>query len=500
MILVGSHADKVKARGGNVQEKMSEMSSLLKRLPTSFCFAGQVALDCRDPASSKLSIFCSLVNRSCFELRQTADVDLRCHVLYAFLLDKFQGKVACTASDIATIIQESDALLPQNPDGLIPLISTLSEKGLLLLVSDSGSIEHSWVILQKQVLLGEINGAIFAPKNFSEHKDLSSSTGVVPSSKLRCTFPPYNPNMIAKFLSHLEFCFKIHDLETLQLLKVEIVHEENMPQNPSEEYYFFPALVSVENPLQVWKQDDVMISRCGWFYRCSRQDQFLTTQFLHVLILRLAFSFALQFDPGDSHEDSLALHRRCSVWKRGIGWLNRVPIETVVEVGLLNQSVIVMMRCPKGEEAKCAQLRSEIIQKVLQARDEHCKAVRMSESFIHPTDVKYPFIDNAEDFKCYSLTEIARATVKDAPNVLDYGGRNPFPMKDLLLFDPYCDTSMELLSELFSEKHSLDEQVRDEVLRKLSEGEAGLSCPPCVNRIANAILSPLCMQLHCSIP
>ena len=501
VILVGSHADKVKARGGRVQQKMSQVSALLKRLPTSFRFAGQVAIDCRDTASSQLRLFCTLVNNSCAELRQTADVDLRCHVLYAFLLDKFPGNVACTVSDVATIIQESDALLPQNPDRLIPLISTLNDKGLLLLVRDSGSSEDSWVILQKQALLGEINGTIFAPKDFSEHKDLSSSTGVVPSSKLRCKFPHYNPNMIAKFLLHLEFCFKLHDHETLELLKDEVVHEENMPQSRSEEYYFFPALVSVENPLQVWKQeqDDVMICQCAWLYRCVRQDQFLTTQFLHVLILRLAFSFALQFDPGDSHEDSLALHRRCSVWKRGIGWLNRVPIETVVEVGLLNQSVIVMMRCPKGEEAKCAQLRSEIIQKVLQARDEHCKAVRMSESFIHPNDVKYPFIDNAEDFKCYSLTEIARATVKDAPNVLDYGGRNPFPMKDVLLFDPYCDTSMELLSELFSEKHSLDEQVRDEVLRKLSEGEAGLSCPPCMNRIANTILF-VYLPVYAAIP
>ena len=43
-------------------------------------------------------------------------------------------------------------------------------------------------------------------------------------------------------------------------------------------------------------------------------------------------------------------------------------IETVVEVGLLKQSVIIMMRCPKVEEAKCAQLRSEVIQKVLEAK------------------------------------------------------------------------------------------------------------------------------------
>ena len=190
-----------------------------------------------------------------------------------------------------------------------------------------------------------------------------------------------------------------------------------------------------------------------------------------MLILRLAFSFALKLDTGDSHEDSLALHRRCSVWKHGIEWLNREPIETVVEVGLLKQSVIVMMRCPNGEEAKCAQLRSEVIQKVLEVKDEHCTAVKMSESFIHPSDIKYPFFHNAEELKYYSLSEIARAIVAEADNVLDYRGRNPFPMKDLLMFDPQSTSSRELLRELFGEKHFLDEQVRDQVLEKLLQGD-----------------------------
>ena len=243
-------------RGGSVQEKKSQVSALLKHLPTSFLnFAGQVSLDCRDPASRELRLFCSLVNNSCCELRQTADVDLHCHVLYAFLLDKFRGKVACTVSHIATIIQESDALLPQNPDGLIPLISTLSDKGLLFLVKDSVKSEDSWVILQKQALLRE---TIFAPKDFSQHrKHLSSSTGVVPLLKLKSEFPDYNSTMIAKFLTHLEFCFKVDDHETLELLKDDNVLDKNIPQSLSEEFYFFPALVSIKNPLQVWEQDGV---------------------------------------------------------------------------------------------------------------------------------------------------------------------------------------------------------------------------------------------------
>ena len=472
VILVGSHADVVKSTGKSVKEKMTHISALLKKLPASFNFAARVALDCRDPASRELRHFCSLVDQSCTVLRKRADVDLRCHVLYAFLLDRFKGKVACTVSDVATNVRENRELLPQNPSNLIPLISTLSDKGLLLLVKGSESHGDWWIILQKQALLGEISGVIFAPKNFRQFKELSWSTGVVPFSKLKNEFPDYNLNMVTEFLIHLEFCFKIEDCETLALLKEEATNMEGTFPDASEEYYFLPALVSVENPLHVWEQNDAVCCKCGWVYKCIRHDQFLTTQFLHVLILCLAFTFALGLHQGDCSEDALALRRKCSVWKHGIAWLNRVRIETVVEVGLQYQSVIVMMRCPKGKEAKCVQLRSEVIQKVLEAKHEHCKAVKMSESFIHPTDVKYPFThDNMEDVKFYSVTEIARGIIckGEEANALDHEGRNAIAVQDVLLFDPCStDTNTMLLRELFSEKHALDKTVRSQVLEILN--------------------------------
>ena len=498
VILVGSHADVVKSTGRSVQEKMTQMSALLKQLPASFHFAGQVALDCRDPASKELRLFCSLVNQSCIALRQTADVDLRCHVLYAFLLDKFKGTVACMVSDVAARIKETSALLPQKLDSLIPLISTLSDKGLLLLVKGGESHGNWWIMLQKQALLGEINGVIFAPKSFIQHKDLSWSTGVVPFSKLKNEFPDYNSNMVTEFLTHLEFCFKIEDHQTLALLKEEAAYMEDTSTDVSEEYYFFPALVSVDNPLHVWKENDKMCCKCGWFYECIQPDQFLTTQFLHVLILRLAFMFALQLDPGDCREDSLAVCRKCSVWKHGIAWVNRVRIETVVEVGLQYQSVIVMMRCPKGKEARCAQLRSEVIQKVLEAKDEHCKAVKMSESFINPTDIRYPFSDTMEDVKFYSLTEIARGIVckGEETNALDRSGRNPIPVQDLLLFDPNTtDTSTGLLRELFSRKHSMKETVRSELLETLNSESEFL-----IVFVSHIIMCSLCMYSLFSPP
>ena len=135
------------------------------------------------------------------------------------------------------------------------------------------------------------------------------------------------------------------------------------------------------------------------------------------------------------------------------------------------------------------QLRSEVIQKVLETKDEHCKAVKISESFIHSSDVRYPFTDNTEDVKLYTLTEIARMAVKQEVNVLDRRGWNPIAVQDLLLYDPYASTN--LMSELFSTKHSIDEKMRSQVLEILkSESEEFIY--PWHSSLTEQTLSPPC--------
>ena len=129
---------------------------------------------------------------------------------------------------------------------------------------------------------------------------------MVPLSKIKEKFQHHHPDMITGFLSHLEFCFKIEDYHALEMIMDDwtprsptaIKEEEEEQQEEEEEqeaFYFFPALVRVENPplSEVWNPDSKMTFQCGWFYRCNFNYQFLTTRCLHVLILRLAFSFAL---------------------------------------------------------------------------------------------------------------------------------------------------------------------------------------------------------------
>ena len=84
------------------------------------------------------------------------------------------------------------------------------------------------------------------------------------------------------------------------------------------------------------------------YYICGQETEQLTTRFLHVLILRLAFACKPTDNPTEA--ESVVLPRRCSIWKHGIAWLNEYGIETIVEVGLQCCWVAVMMRCPDNEK------------------------------------------------------------------------------------------------------------------------------------------------------
>ena len=444
VILVGSHADILISRGIRVDDKLSYIFSISKELSTSFHFAGHVALDCRDPVSSGLRFLRSLVNTSCTALRASADVDLRCHALYAFLLERFGNTVACSVSDIAMQLRSTDTLLPKYPVDLIQLLSSLSNRGLIFLVEKSEHVGDSQVILQKQILLSEICGTIFAPTSFSQHR-MFSSTGIIPRSKIQRDFPHYDTNMIVEFLASLEFCFQVEDTEILHKIN------EDLPVKAVEaadKFYFFPSLVSIDNPLSVWKDDESMCYQCGWHCESANPDQFLTIRFLHVLILRLAFLFTL---PAVNRQPSSVLCKRCAIWKHGIGWFNKDGIEVVVEVGLQYLGITVLMRCPDDTKMKCVELRSTIMQRVLQTKEEFCPALKMIESFIHPTQIHYPVTIPDE---LYLLKDISNAVIDNGSRVVDQRGQSAVLIEELLYFEPYVELGGKLLEELFSEENS----------------------------------------------
>ena len=457
VILAGSHKDMVKSRDREERETM--IKDCIESLPVTFEYVGYLPLNCRKLVSQGLSALLTQLNTTCQTLRGIVDVNLHCHILNALLrAPEFQDLIYCSTSDIMSRIQSDNALLPQAFSQLIPLLASLNDQGHILLLQNHTDESKSWVILKPDALLTEVNGSIFAPKYFKEHSEFAMSTGVVPLSKLKEKFTEYNHEVIVEYLTHLEFCFRIKDQHTLDMITNNEVHESAT----TEEYYFFPSLVRVENPTDVCQPHQSIDYECGWLYKCSKETEQLTTRFLHVLILRLAFACD---PPDDSTETKLVvLLRSCSVWKHGIAWWTNDGIEVIVEVGLQCHWVAVMLRCPATERVQCAELRSKVISTVLKTKKKFCPTITMKEYLIGSSSLKYPF--EGRELTLYSMREVARDTIEGRKYARDTEGKNPITIPQLLPFEPYHNIG-NLVPKFFSGDTSV--AVTPEELTQLAE-------------------------------
>ena len=501
LIVIGSHVDIIKKQG------IDSNSWKLRQVIGNVKLVGEIPMDCRESRSSAINELQKRLKSSSSQLRRDTVVGFTCHCFYIFLLDRFDSEPAITVQQIIDAIDEAATeedtdefdyvfdsesasslssddnelssdldyqvsdiihLLPEKSE-TIQFCQDLNDRGHIILVKDPHQYEHSWVILNKEEILSGVNGTVFAPLEFMEHRMLASSTGVVPFSKLVTHFPNFNPNMLIGFLSQLEFCREIEDRQILKF----IYRENATKSNDLERYLFFPSLVSITRPEGVWRLNECFNYKCGFILHCSETDKFFTPRFLQVLILRLAFSFALipcmcSFTP--------AIERCCRVWKNGISWINENGIESVIEVLEDFQAVVVMLRCITGEEneVKCMFHRSSVIQTVLSTRADICPQVRITEFFVHPSSVEYP-LKVSEGITLFSLAAVARAVASAKPCVVSDCGRNKdfefLKVEDLLCFEPYSDSGKEVLKEIFN-NDNYNKKISDDFIYRISDSIA----------------------------
>ena len=470
VVVIGSHADVVKSQKENPAQKSAD---ILKNPSSSLQTLDEIiSLDCTQLGSGGLTKVCDVITRHMAQFQKTFNIDLQVHFLYDFLSREFKGQTACRISEIISHIAEDNntemtvgkyqkeviVLLPRDTPTLSRHLTTLSEKGRFLYLRNDRTVEDSWVILDQEVLLSEVNGTVFAPENFKEHHDISSSTGVVPFSKIEQAFPSHSPEMIVSFLSHLEFCQQIAEAEASVISGGQL----GGSQQSSETFYFFPALVSEDRPTESCQSIEQTHYKCGWSLQCIRSDQFLSPRFLHVLLLRLAFSFALAPETAEKDKACPVLQRRCNVWKAGIHWQNRDGVEAIVEVVEQNTAVTMVMGCLEGREVECAGLRSELIQAILATKERFCAAVELRESFIHPAELSSYPLKSSKLLPSFTITELAAAITEDKQVVTrkQGHGQQMLGISELLYFEPYTCFNSTLLAEMFKTENS-DKEVPD---------------------------------------
>ena len=497
IIIVGSHTDEIKGNSSpnslplqNADPRV-KLSQIVQSLCTalvfiSMYFTGYLTGDCRKSQSPAMTRLRDYLEKSCTALRREANMDDLSHCLLLALSAEIFNSPAITLGQAVQRLKYSKFFsLPEsvftNMDASISEVMLqvmlrscehLHDHGHLLFLRNERESEKGWLVLDRDALLSDVTGTIFAPKGFQQHSKLASSTGVVPLSKMAKLFPKFDAKLILNFLTHLEFCTEITDPNTLKLLSVSeenaAAYEElnrfdscsHSVNRGNQQYYFFPGLVSMQEPEGLWQPDPKFQHQCGWFLQCKWAEHYLTPRFLQVLLLRLVFSFALTCNSAETRR-ALTLQRKCSIWMNGIYWANRDGVEALVEVTDKSRTVCLLMRCLKGSEIECAHLRSSIIQIALTALEQFCPKVLAVESVIDPSEVVRPL----KPYGCltrFTMQEIARAIAEGKHSVVSEDNKLS-TIDNLLFFEPYRGLDKQLITALFDSDHSAQE-VSDKFL------------------------------------
>ena len=427
VVIVGSHADQVTS---SAEEKSSLLQEIAVRRVKRHQYTGYLSMDCRyaDTDASRRLIATLTSSQKAIAASQPV-IHYYSHVVYAFLRTKL-NVVGCTLHDlVSAVAKENDSSLPNDESVLVEILTTLSDKGLVLFIHHPHS---SWIVVKTEALLNEVNGTLFAPDHFKEHRDLASNTGIVPVSNLHKVFPDYNSEMLVGFLTSLDFCRPV-DLSMLQYTNLQTT-----PSHSTADLLFFPGLFQSERPDSLVQQGALEF---GWCLKCMDPHEFLSSRFLHVLLLSVAYKFPLA---------SQGLHRMCRVWRNGIFWRNSDDITTVIELFDNNRCVLVAMSCDDTSPVEHAELRSSLIALVRYLQQQYCPCLNVCDFLISPDLIqRYP-LDNLPDSDLFDIHHIARFMLlhkKVVPSYKDSSGRLPLTS---LPFEPYHQLSSSSVCQLLN--------------------------------------------------
>ena len=267
-------------------------------------------------------------------------MSINCHFLYAVLhlLRKSAGIIVWKLQNLATFLDEhhSSGILPSEIPLLNDALISLSSKGVVIYLQNDKELAESWIVVDTEALLNKIIGRLLAPSGFEEHQVIASDAGIVHLSSLQQLFPDFSFGMLVKFLKVLELCHHVD----LSGTSTTLVNRETHAFGDTESYLFFPCLLSTCRPRTISATSEGEVS-FGWCLSLKKTEhQFFTSRFLHVLLLRLSYTFPLAYVHS---AQPLEYAKRCTVWVNGISWDNDEGIRTIVELIEHNQCVVVAM-------------------------------------------------------------------------------------------------------------------------------------------------------------
>uniref|UniRef100_A0A1X7UCW6 Death domain-containing protein n=1 Tax=Amphimedon queenslandica TaxID=400682 RepID=A0A1X7UCW6_AMPQE len=419
VIVIVSHKDEIS--DPSERRRKEEIQEIIVRER-----CDSVCLDCRKLGGSGVDSFFNNLSSACNSIRSTSgrNLSLYCHMMYG-LLEESKENILILYDIMSAGKDNYMYVIPDNRENVLDVLDLLQSTGLISVLKSEDKV---WIVVNKGILLTEVDGILFAPETFKEHVDIASNTGIVSMSSLTRLFPKYDPGMLISFLMNMELCQEL-DPSFLRMTNLhQLAVEEGERERRGERLLFFPCLLSTDRPDEMTSQ----VYQFGWCLQCTSKHHFFPPRYFHVLSLHLAYKMALP------QEDD-KLNRYCTFWKNGLYWFNGHGVGSLVEIVDESECVLVMMSYEKGYSDNMVSLRRDVIGEVMSVYKESCPSLEVKELVIDPKELAYP-VNTPRERTVYSVGAVLSAVVEQRPFLVTTGTRRS-ELKEILPDESLSDIS-----------------------------------------------------------
>ena len=418
LIVIGSHADRVREE---LERKLFELKGHISKELGDVGYS-LLPLDCRVRSEDNLQPFTESLSCYCASIRDKQQVvSLYCIFLYYVLEEQISKseKVCCTLEELMSLCNQSRQEGVPLPDHIVPLLKTLHSRsgaGIIYLENEE-ELPKSWIVFNKEILLTEVNGILFAPSSSVEHRDIASNTGIITSSALQRLFPQYSVDMLIGFLKSMKLCIE-QDSTTLRMPD---------PHSDHGQLLFFPALITNEKLKGIGG-----MFKIGWCLKFT-SEYWSSIPFLHALQLDLAYDCRIVDKPLKPH----GVERNCTVWTTGIHWYHDADLQALVEVK--GDKCVVLMSCdPKDKAEEMVKQHHKVVKKIMCLQEKRFPNLEYKKYLLAPSNFQYVLDDQLSKVALYSMEQLT-SQIRKKENSIGCENKHGPPVKiaaELLPVEP----------------------------------------------------------------
>jgi ankyrin repeat protein/GTPase SAR1 family protein len=434
VMIIGSHIDRITSADMNRKLKgisrftQAHFSKILPGPDNFEFYKDTLTLNCRQPRSAQG------VRNAIFQISkdtQPFNLSPESAILLGLLEKDFKNVITCDVQRLLAHINDTHICLPTAVVNLYPVLEQLHAVGLLMIIGrHSDKLEDHIVLLNISKLTNEVHELLFSSPTVDDDPNLHAqlSMGVLPQSYLNDILPEY---ITLECLVQLQYCQPFDHFE----VKFDHVAPANDEHNDSTLFYF-PTICKSERKESIVTPDGFNYY-IGYFAECEVKLEYFPPRFLHLLFLRLAYSYALQAAKENtimSDVESVALlqtyNRRCTMWKNGIHWLMQEGVECFVESVNNSNAIVVITKSKEERKSTCSEMLFKIVREFQQVKDEVCETVTLQQYILDSDD---PSSCSDRD-KLFEMSQVDQVLREKKPSIVSVNGKGHLDAEKIVHF------------------------------------------------------------------